>query len=819
MSNNPSIEEIGKVEVSPEKGLSTEEVELRTREGFVNKTKHAVGKSYLEIIRTNVFSFFNILLFVIAGLLIYAEKYESLFFLFVLIPNIIIGLYEDIKARVLLSKLRLLTQPRSYAIRNGQEVEVQAKDIVVDDIMVLKSEFQICADGVVVSGSVLVNESLLTGESQSIEKKVGDTVLSGSYVVSGNALVKATKVGKDSYVQSLQNAANKFRRSPSQILRSLKLIFRVIGVVVIVMAFAILLLYAKQSKLSNEIAFKSCIGPLAGSMVGMIPSGLYLLTSVALATAVISLAKKKAQVQDFYSVEMLARTNVLCVDKTGTITDGTMSVKKVVPLGTSLQTTDIEQIVSNILHATKDDNFTARGLKEYFKFELTLNVDTALPFNSENKYSGATFKGGSTYVMGAIEYLDIENKAGIIKRSEEFTFYGYRVLVVGQCSRPIENGHVTGKVTPLALIVMQDHIRPDAIKTFEWFKENGVEIKVISGDNAQTVSEIARQAGIENADHFISLEGMSPEEVAKAAPYYTVFGRVTPEQKEILIESMKDDGHTVAMTGDGVNDILALRVADCSIAMASGSDAAKNVSHLVSLDSNFSTLPDVVKEGRRVINNLQRAISIFLIKTAFAMVITSIFLIWSISNEQIDFTYPFNTNNLYIWEILNIGIGSLFLSLQPNDEPIKSKFLLNILSRVIPAAIVQIFLVAFFFGFSVLNNYYIPQDLARTFSVLAISLFSFVILVRVCWPFDIYRIFLVVGLGFIGGTAILADYFALGDDSILGIKYSMLSWDKSWLLVATFIVSVGLYIGLEFLANFLHKKIDKRREESKYDHF
>ena len=747
---------------TPQDGLTTTQVNERIKEGLVNKTKHAVGKSYTEIIFNNVFSFFNILLFVIAGLLIYAGQYSSLFFLFVLIPNIIIGLYEDIKARVLLSKLRLLTQPKAKVIRDGGMRVIETKDIVLEDIMLLKGDCQICADGEILEGSVLVNESLLTGESLNVTKNVGDIVYSGTFVVSGNARAVARKIGRENYVETLQKSANKFKRSPSQILKSLRRMFRVIGGIVICTAAAIIIIYATQDRFSTEAAFKEFIGPFAGSLVAMIPSGLYLLTSLALATAVINLSKKKAQVQDFYSVEMLARTNCLCVDKTGTITDGSMSVKKVMPLITGTPMVEIEQIISNILHATNDDNLTAKSLKAYFKYELTQNVEIALPFNSDNKYSGATFKGGMTYAMGAIDCLPIGNKESILKRAQEFTFYGYRVLLVAQTQNKIKDGKIEGPLVPVAFIILQDNVRPDAIETFKTFKDNGVEIKVISGDDPQTVSEIARQAGIDGYDHFISLAHMTNEQVAEAATEYNVFGRVTPEQKEIIVKTLKKAGKTVAMTGDGVNDILALKRADCSIAMASGSDAARNVSHIVLMDSNFARLPSIVQEGRRVVNNLQRTASLFLTKTIFAVVFTLYFLFASIIFHDKDISYPFSTNNLYLWEIFSIGVTAFLLALEKNNERITGSFLGNVFKKAIPAGITIV--VGTFMAFVLmyiqksgaaftgvfpdtneLGEYITKSETATAMATLIFTVLSLVTLYRVCIPFSKYRKFVFFG--------------------------------------------------------------------------
>ncbi len=771
------------------KGLSLKEVDSRRISGQTNKTKITTGKSYGRIIADNLLTFFNILLFVIAGFMIWAEYYTGLFFLAVLIPNIGVGLYEDIKAKKLLSKLNIMTQPTALAIREGYKVEIKSNDVVFGDILVMTSGSQVAADSIVKHGTIAVNESLLTGESTSITKKVGDKILAGSYVVSGTAHVEVVAVGDNNYVQSIAKAANKFKRSKSQILTSLKRMFAVIGVLVITIAAFTIIVYSVQGSLKTTSDIKESIGFISGSMVSMIPSGLYLLTSVALATAVVSLAKKKAQVQDFYSVEMLARVDCLCVDKTGTITDGSMTFKGFTSLGV-YDNESIKQIMSNLLIATNDNNFTAQALRKTFNYDLTKSIVKAMPFNSDYKCSGATFSGNKTYVLGAPEFLNISNKQQTLNKCNEHTSKGLRTLVLAE-SNCLIGEHFNSEMTPIAILVLQDHIKDDAYETFKWFKENNVQIKVISGDNAITTSNIAKEAGIDNADNYISLEGMSIEEAKKIATKYTVFGRVTPEQKEAIIVALKEAKHTVAMTGDGVNDILALKRADCSIAMANGSDAARNVSHLVLLDSNFGRLPDVVAEGRRVINNLQRTCSVFLTKTIFAVVLSLAFLFASIGLQNPDVRYEFLTNNMYLWEIFGIGLPAFFLALQKNKEQIKGKFIKNILRKAIPGAVMIIISVALVYtlfalqegcGFATgiasdASSSY-KSEIARSMSVIIYSLLSLVVLFKVCQPFDTYRKLVFAGatlfvVGILGGCG--AYSLLSGKENILLINFDVLN--------------------------------------------
>ena len=805
-------------------GLSKEQVEERKKAGLVNKTKVVVGKTYFEIILTDVFSLFNILLFIVAGLMIAAQYWAGLTFLVVLIPNIGLSLYEDIKARHLMSKLRVLNQPKHIVIRDGQQVTIQAKDIVLDDLICLESGNQISVDGALLNGSLIVNESALTGESKNIVKNPGDFLYSGSFVVSGTGVMHAEKIGEDSYIETIQSKAKKFKRSPSEILKTLTWLFRVVAAIVVTLATATGIIYAIKGGFANYDAFKDSMKGISGSMISMIPAGLYLLASVALAVAVLKLSKKGARVQDFYSVEMLARTTVLCVDKTGTITDGNMEVKKVLIIGPDKYTTeDISQIMSNLLHATKDNNFTAQALKKYFNYESTKGVVEALPFNSENKYSAATFKGGETYVLGAQEFLNISNLNSLVLRSEEYTNNGDRVLVLAKSSKPIKDGKIQNEVHPIALIILQDHIRENAIETFKWFKDNGVKIKVISGDDPKTVSHIASEVGIEGAERYISLAGLSDEEVAKIAPLYSVFGRVNPDQKEIIIQALKNEGEKVAMTGDGVNDILALKRADCSIAMNNGSEAAKNVSHIVLTNSDFNSLPSVVAEGRRVINNLQRTSSLFLVKTMFSMTTTLVFLVLM---ATLGIRYPFEATHFQLWSLINIGLSSFFLALEPNQEPLKGSFIGSILKKAVPGfatiilAVASIYLMHIFQDNTIQYTGVYELHTAATMSVIVFTVLGLVVLLKICLPFNKYRAIVFAGattveIGFLVAAAIIS-FKVKNTESFVykfltfGIDFPSLTL-VNWFAIAIIIVlAVAIYLIVSYVVEVLkgeHKDV------------
>ena len=814
MNSNTDIE---RYNPDLKQGLTDEQVSLRKKQKLVNKSKKAYGKSYLDIIVSNLFSFFNVLLYVIAVVMIIFKLYTSMFFVIVLAANTTIGLYEDIKARRLLSKLRLITQPRAIVIRNGKQVEVGVEEIVLDDIVYIEKDNQIGVDGIILEGEVGVNESFITGESVNVFKGVDKEVYSGTFVVSGRAYIKATKVGADCLANSLQSKANQFKRSPSEILKSLRRLFLVIGITVITMAVFVFLTFFFQGKFKDNVT--SSVSSITGSLIAMIPSGLYLLTSTALAVGVIGLSKKQAQVQDFYSVEMLARVDTLCVDKTGTITDGNLVVKKVISLKDSYSESYISQAVSNTILATNDNNGTAKALREYFDLQLSNEVLVALPFNSDNKYSGASFRGDKTFIIGAPEFMDIRNKPGVIKRCEEFTKDGYRVLVLGEGKGLIKDNKYNGILDPIALIVIKDHIREDALETFTWFKNNGVDIKVISGDNARTVSSITSEAGVANADKYISLEGMSVEEVKSVASEYTVFGRVTPEQKEALIIALKEAGKTVAMTGDGVNDILALKRSDCSIAMASGADAAKNISHIILMDSNFARLPAVVEEGRRVVNNLQRTAALFVTKTIFAFVLTLVFTLASIIERDPTVQYPFDPNHLYLWEIITSGFAAFFIALEKNNEKIEGGFLPNVFRKAIPAAsmlIVSVFLIFLFYILqrnNLLNVGLYNRNSAIAMSVITFSVLGLAFLYRVCSPLSKYRKIVLIASIATNAVAILVtmiiSYAMQITEPILKIPYLDLGGPSYLTMIVIILIFGAIYLIIYRIMN-----VDKGEEKN-----
>lgn len=712
-----------------ETGLTKQQVEQRIKEGCTNKSTKRFSKSYKTIVLENVFTFFNLLCFVLAGVLIYYGSYTDCIFMLVCLANMGIGLFQEIRAKQTIDKLSLVSAPTAKVVRDGAIIEIDTQSLVIDDIMLLSNGKQICSDSIIVSGNVEVNESLLTGESISVKKTVGDKLYSGSFVVSGNCVAKVEKVGKHNYVEVLQQKAKKYKKPHSEIMSSLNIAIKAItGFIIIV---GTLMFFNNLSTNGGDI--KLTVTSTSGSIIGMIPSGLFLLTSLALAVSVLRLAKNKTLVQDLYCIEMLARVDVLCLDKTGTITDGKMNVQEVVVLKDDLKT-PVNHIIGSMLANLGDSNQTNIALTDYFGTSKRLKKVDAIPFSSERKYSAVSFTDGNTYVLGAPEFVLSNISSRLEQAINNYAQSGLRVLLLASSKKPIKDNCAPNDLAPVALIVIQDHIRDDAAETIKWFMDSGVAIKVISGDNPVAVSEIARRVGIENAEKYISLEGLSGTEVAAIANDYTVFGRVTPEQKAILVKSMKVAGRTVAMTGDGVNDILAMKESNCAIAMASGAEAARNVSHLVLLDSNFASMPKVVREGRRVINNIKNSASLFLMKTIYTILLSLFVLISHIA-------YPFTPKNMAILEFAIIGVASFFLALEPNNNRVTGKFLPGVIKRSLPAGISMFLNVVALF---ILSNFYplTAQELT-TMGIYCVTFAGFLALLEVCKPFSWYKAALV----------------------------------------------------------------------------
>lgn len=723
------LEQVARFNSDTKHGLSKEQVEQRINENLTNKVENKNVKTYRSIFFTNIFTFFNLLCFAVAAALIAVEAWTNLLFLVIITCNIVIGIVQEIRAKKTIEKISLVSAPTATVLRDGYKHEISVDEVVLDDIIYFSTGKQICADCKLVEGECEANESLLTGESVAVKKKKGDILYSGSFIASGKCTARVERVGEFNYTAKLSAKAKEYKKPKSELLKSLNIVIRCIGVIII--PLAILMYYNNFNELG---VISDTIKKTAGSIIGMIPSGMFLLTSVALAVGVIKLAKKHTLVQDLYSIEMLARADVLCLDKTGTITDGSMKVNSVIQLKDVNHT--INDIMGSMLTALEDNNQTSRALATHFGYSKEFTKSVVLPFSSARKLSGVTFKNNETYVFGAPEFVLKEKNAEVEKLVKQYASKGFRVILLASCVGAIEGDKVPLKRTPIAIIVIEDHIREDAAETIQWFKDNAVQIKIISGDNPITVSEVSKRVGVENAEKFISLEGLNEQQVIDAADKYTVFGRVSPEQKMILVKALKNKGHKVAMTGDGVNDILALKEADCSIAMASGSEATRNVSHLVLMDSNFASMPSVVAEGRRVINNIQKSSSLFLMKTLFTMFLSVFCLI-------LHTQYPFNTNQVLLLETCVIGIPAFFLSLQPNKEPIQGRFLPNLITSALPGAIIfTLNVIAMFVFDSIVGT----SGQFETMGSLVVTMAGFLVLFKLCKPFDVYRSCLFAGM-------------------------------------------------------------------------
>lgn len=738
---------------TPDMGLTPEEVEERTAAGLCNIAVDKTGKSTTQIILSNVFTYFNMIFFILAAILLIEGSYNNLTFLCVVFVNTVIGTIQEIKAKRTLERLSLISAPVTKAVRGGKIEELSSDALVLDDIVIFEAGNQICADAIVCDGALTVNESLVTGESDEIKKTVGDTLLSGSFVVSGQCRARLDRVGHESFAAKLTLDAKKIKkRQQPGMMRSLTILIKVIGVIIIPVA---ILMFINQKNVLG-MNTKENIESTAASIIGMIPEGLYLLTSVALAVSVMRLAKKKTLVHDMKCIETLARVDVICVDKTGTVTEPQMHVKQIIPLEDDSRSAAARcnSLIRDLVLNQAPDNATMRAMQEYFddkkEFRRAVNVKS---FSSETKYSAVAFRD-TAYLLGAPEFILRGEYDEFRDAIEAHSSAGERVLLFAEYSYErgsdediFGEGALRGIVIPEALITLENRVRPEARETFEYFAKQGVAIKVISGDNPVTVSKAAMTAGIPDSDKFIDA-GMldTPAKIERGIMEYNVFGRVTPEQKRAFVRALKKNGHTVAMTGDGVNDVLALKDADCSIAMASGSDAAANVSDLVLLDSNFSSMPSVVAEGRRVINNIERSASLFLVKNIFSFILTLLALISSSM-------YPFKPAQLSLVSAVMIGIPSFVLALEPNTDIVRGRFLRNVLFRAFPAALTAVILVAWSLLFS--TAFDISGELTSTVAFYLYSFVAYMMLYKVCKPMNLMHKLLFGSMGILFMLAVI----------------------------------------------------------------
>lgn len=813
-----------------QKGLTKEQVAERISHGAMNTSVESPSRSTKEIIYSNIFTYFNLIFIIIAIVLILVGSFRDLTFLPVVISNTLIGIVQELRSKKVLDNLSILNAPKNIVLRDGQELTLSSEELVLDDIVIFSAGNQIPADAVVEEGELLVNESLITGEADQITKKKGDMLLSGSFVVSGTCKGRLDKVGKDSYISRLTLEAKAMQDGESsEMIRALDKLVKTVGAIIVPIA---IILFSQQYFI-NGTPMRASVTATVAAIIGMIPEGLYLLASVALAVSVMRLAGQRVLVHNMKCIETLARVDVLCVDKTGTITDNTMTVKKMYPLrkmqsveqSTALMHTkegaagaaaelegeseeeielprftkeeaaQIELAVGDFAAAMATDNITMKAIKDFFRKRSGKRPEKVFPFSSATKYSGAVFEEES-YVMGAPEFVLRSEYGEYAQQIERWSRKGFRVLVFAKYMGVLDGSALDAPVEPLAIIILANPIRINARETFAYFAEQNVEIKVISGDNPVTVSEIAKEAGIVNADRYVDMSEVDTEEALRAAAAkYTVFGRVTPEQKRQLIGALKKAGHTVAMTGDGVNDVLALKDADCSIAMASGSDAAAQVSQLVLLESDFAKMPSVVAEGRRVVNNIERTASLFLVKNIFSLLLSIFSIILMVD-------YPLEPSQISLISMFTIGIPAFVMSLEQNTSRIEGHFLSNVLFKALPGGLTDFIVVSALYLFCMEFN--VSADDVSTSATIVLAIVGLMILYRIASPMTKrhWILWFAMASGLVYCMVFVSSIFA-----ITGIS------KKSVMLLVIFAIITEpvfryLSIGIKKLSNFYmeHKK-------------
>lgn len=802
---------------SPGEGLSLAQVEQRKEQGFVNRAGKKYSKTYKSIFVGNICTFFNLLCLLAALALLSAHAPLSQFiFVLIFLCNIGIGIIQEIRAKRKIDKLSILSSPSAKVIRGGKRREIPVSEIVLDDVMMLSAGQQVPADCILLEGAAEFNESLLTGESVPIKKEAGGQLFAGSFVASGHCTVRVDKIGDDTYISKLTARAKKYKRPNSEIMNSIGAFIKAIGVAIVIIAPLMFLTNFRNTGgdwaditarggffsvlFSNDPQLNETIQKTCSVVIGMIPSGLLLLTTVALSIGMIRMAKYNTLVQDMYSLEMLARVNVLCLDKTGTITDGRMKVSDCMLLNNPTEYS-VDDILGSMLSSLKDNNQTSIALYERFGHSSALQATATIPFSSARKLSAVSFGEVGTFAMGAPEFVLKPLPIRVEKIVKQYAQMGLRVIVLGYASAQIQGDKLPSGFRAVAVITLSDNIRPDAIETIKWFRENEVNVKVISGDNPVTVSEVARRAGIENAARFISLEGLSDIEVENAANEYTVFGRVTPEQKAILVRAIKKAGNTVAMTGDGVNDILAMKEADCAVSVASGSDAARNVSNLVLQDNNFGSMPRIVNEGRRVINNIKDSASLYIMKTLLTLILSVICIATGSA-------YFFTTNNMLMFEIFISAIPSVTLSLLPNTNRIKGKFIPFVISRAIPGALTLAFgiLVLYILNQTPLKSVFEMKNEAgevigsvyEPMLMIALTFNGLVMLLRICQPFNLIRAVLWCSMAVLCITVLAVP--ALGN--IVYTGWSDLEFNLTQLLLMIVIIQAAIPVSSMLLRFF-----------------
>ena len=715
-------------------GLTQQQVEEQIRAGRVNENENPNTRTVKQIILENTLTFFNFINVVLLVLVLVAGSYKNAMFVTVIVINTVIGVIQELRAKKILDSLAILTASKARVIRDSQQMSIPTDELVLGDLIFLKAGDQIPADAVVLKGTLEVNESLLTGESDTLVKKEEAQLFSGSVVTSGQAYCQVVHVGKDNYAAKITREAKEFKRHNSELRNALNKILKVISIIIVPLGIA---LFVKQYFLVHDTFRDSVVSTVAG-MLGMIPEGLILLTSVALTLGSIRLAQRKTLVQELYCIETLARVDVLCLDKTGTITEGTMCVERVDDLGALEDGLSTEKAMGNLMAVLQDDNATFDAMKKHFKADKSFQLNHAIPFSSDRKYSGAVFEEQGTFLVGAVQFLFPQGQEELKERCSRAASEGLRVLVLAHSAAMSQENELPQDLVPCALILITDVIRQEAPDTLAYFENQGVDLKVISGDDPVTVAAIARRAGLKHADQYVdatTLETM--EQIEKAVAMYSVFGRVTPQQKRMMVQALKKQGHTVAMTGDGVNDVLALKESDCSVAMASGSDAAKNIANVVLLESNFAVMPQIVNEGRRVVNNIRMAASMFLIKTIFSVSLSILTVFFGVA-------YPFEPIQMSLISACAVGIPTFLLNQESNYEKIDNTFLRHVFMNAFPTAITITFCV--FTIMQVCQHVYDSTTMLSMACVLVTGWSYMTALKKVYSPMNLYRSIVIGGM-------------------------------------------------------------------------
>ena len=816
-------QEIERYNPNPEEGLDEEIVAKRKQDNLINKTNKTAGKPVWKILTDNVLNVFNILLLIVAILLVVIKKSGGFILLGIFILSLFVNLYQDISARRLMRKYRI-DNPKALVVRSNLRYEVPVDELVLDDVVELHNGEEVYADSIIIKGSALVDESSLTGNASPVYKNIGDIIFAGSFIQNGNPVVRVDKV-KNSYSHIIQANANQIKKPNQSLVNSLKSISLVASAISLLLGIFMLVVFGLSKVFANNASFVNAFSPILNSIASILPWGLYLVSGLLLFLSIVQLKKNNVRVVESKSIETLSQVDVLCFDKTGTLTDGTLKVIKVVPYGSHSETT-ITGIINDFVNLIEDDTPTSLALQKYFNHQVNSSIIDKLNFNSDNKYSAVTFSSGSTFVLGSIDHLNINNRQGVLHRVEEFTSNGNQVIILAKANKGIKNGIVEGEQEVLGIVVLQEQIRSSASATIKEFYADGANIKVISGDNIKVTCEIARQAGINNFDQCISLKGLSIKEVKEVALQYTVFSDASAEQKGWIISSLKESGKKVAMVGDGLNDIIALKEANCSIAMNSGNEASKNVSDMVLMDSDLSQLRAIVKEGRNVNSYIYKTITLFLTKMSFAMVLAICFLFSSMISSDEEAVYPFIINHFYIWEIFLIAIPSILLVL---DTPNKTKVetLKKAFIKSLGGSLASVVGVVAIFGMYYLQKYnafytgVYSLESAISMSVILFTVVAVFALLKNYQPFNktrgiLYAISLILASSILLVGMVLSFGNPNGTETLICINYKVLTPVNLVELGITMVVVITLYMVITYIIEvFKGEHLDSVEPKSK----